>query len=354
MDLKALGWNHTWEERFRAFKERGLAPARVAVEHRNRYVLYAPSGEITATLAGRVRHESRSPGDFPAVGDWVAVEAGPDGTALVQAVLTRSGAFTRKATGERTVEDVLAANVDVSFIVASLSLRTNTRRLERYLALCWESASTPVLVLTKADLCQDPQAARREVERIAMGVPVHLVSALTGTGLDELRPYASGSRTVALLGPSGVGKSTLINALLGADRQKTGGVGRAGKGRHTTTRRELVPFPGGGFLLDTPGLRELQLWGEGDGVKGTFGEIADYAEGCRFRDCGHLAEPGCAVLAALEAGELPRERYESYVKLKAELESLEARRDQFARLRKSREARAANRAPTRRLDDPYG
>ena len=338
MSLNPLGWNATLEDHFTPYRGRGLAPARVAREDRDRYLLFDERGERTARNAGRLRHEARGRTELPTVGDWVAVRVGTGATAVIVAVLPRTSAFVRKVAGETTEEQVVAANVDTVFLVAGLDGDFNLRRIERYLAAAWESGASPVLVLNKADLAGDLQACKVEVETVAMGVPVVAVSALTGEGLEALSPWLEPGRTVALLGSSGVGKSTIINALLGSQRQTTGAV-RAddSRGRHITARRELVPLPGGALLLDTPGMRELQLWGGDEGLDGAFPDVATLAAGCRYRDCGHAGEPGCAVHAAVKSGRLDPSRLESWHKLRRELRWLAARQD--ARLRAANEAK---------------
>lgn len=338
MPLRRLGWDHRIEDTFSPFRSQGLVPARVAREDRDRYLLLDADGERAARLAGRLRHEAQSRAQLPAVGDWVAVRAGPAATAVIVAVLARSSAFLRKVAGETTDEQVVAANVDTVFLVAGLDHDFNLRRIERYLAAAWESGASPVVVLNKSDLAVALDLRVAEAESVAPGVPVVAVSALAGHGLDALGPWLEPGRTVALLGSSGVGKSTIVNALLGAQRQETRAV-RAddSRGRHTTACRELVALPGGALLLDTPGMRELQLWGGDDGVHDAFPDVAALAQACRFRDCAHGGEPGCAVRAAVESGRLDASRLESWHKLRRELRWLATRQD--ARARAAEEAR---------------
>jgi ribosome biogenesis GTPase / thiamine phosphate phosphatase len=338
-DLNALGWSPGREREFELYAADALAPARVAAQHRGAYVIYAAAGERPAELAGRLRHAAASPADLPAVGDWVAVADGPHASAAtIHALLERETVFLRKAAGEESVEQVVAANVDVVFLVSAFGDDLNVRRVERYLAAGWESGAQPVVVLNKSDLSADLEAEVAEVEAVAFGVPVHVVNGLDGTGVEELRSHLAGNRTVALLGSSGVGKSTLLNRLLGWERQETQGLRGDGKGRHTTTHRELVPLEGGGLVLDTPGMRELGLWDSAAGVDETFADVVELAEQCRFADCAHETEPGCAVRAALEEGSLTEERFESYRKLQRELLRLELKTDARARseLRKER------------------
>lgn len=326
-ELAALGWSPSRAEEFAPHAAAGCAPARVAAQHRGGYVVYGAGGDRPAEVAGQLRHASLGPADLPAVGDWVAVRDAEDAAAAtIHSVLPRQTAFTRKAAGEG-VEQVVAANVDVVFLVGAFGADLNVRRLERYLAAGWESGADPVIVLNKSDLADDLAGARAEVEAIAIGVPVHAVSAADGTGLDGLARHLEGNRTAALLGSSGVGKSSLVNRFLGSERQDVAALRADGRGRHTTTYRELIPLPGGGLLLDTPGMRELGLWDAGDGVDQTFADVAALAVNCRFSDCAHEGEPGCSVLAAVEDGRLPAERLESYRKLLRELEHLDVKGD---------------------------
>ncbi|HZQ63901.1 MAG TPA: ribosome small subunit-dependent GTPase A [Gaiellaceae bacterium] len=329
--LGRLGWTPAFEDHFAPFAADGLEPARVAVEHRGAYRLYTARGEQPAELAGRFRHAASSRGDLPAVGDWVAVSGGE--TVLVDAVLPRRTAFSRMAANDhgRTVEQVVAANVDVVFLTAGLDGDLNVHRLERYLTLAWESGARPVVVLTKSDLCDDVASAVLEVESTALGVPVHPVSNLTGEGVEALAAYFAGDRTVAALGSSGVGKSSLVNRLAGEELMPTGGLRADGRGRHTTTNRQLILLPGGGLYLDTPGMRELRLWESEEGLATTFDDVAAAAAQCRFSDCAHETEPGCAVRAAVADGRLDPERLASWRKLQGELRHLALKQD--ARLR---------------------
>jgi ribosome biogenesis GTPase len=328
LDLESLGWDASFAEAFQPFEHNGLAPARVAVEHRSEYVVYAQHGELRAELAGRLRHADEQ----PAVGDWLAIAPRPDeGRATVHAILPRRSAFVRKVAWAETKPQVVAANVDVVFVVCGLDANYNVRRIERYLTLAWESGAQPAVLLTKADLCDDFESRVWEVESVAFGVPVHAVSAPHGDGVETVRSYVPHGRTAALLGSSGVGKSTLVNALVGDELLTTREVRDDGRGRHTTTHRQLVALPDGGLMLDTPGMRELQLWDAESGLETAFEDVESLAANCRFNDCAHGREPGCAVRAALASGTLDLERFQSWRKLQRELERLARKQDARAR-----------------------
>lgn len=329
--LEALGWDAAWASELEQMEEDNLIPARVAAQHRGSYVVWSEDGELRARAAGRLFYEHEVGGVVPAVGDWVVL-APP---ATITAVLPRRTAFVRKHAGDDSTEQVLAANVDAAFLLAGLDDDFSLRRLERYIAIAWESGAEPIVVLTKTDLCADVPAAVLAVETVAIAVPVYPVSNVTGEGVDELGAYLRPGRTVVLLGSSGVGKSTLLNRLAGTELMRTAEVAADGTGRHTTTHRELVRLPSGALVIDTPGLRELQFW-EGD-LSAAFEDIEALAPECRFRDCAHQREPGCAVLAAVDDGRLELERLRSWRKLQRELESIAARTD--ARLRIARKRR---------------
>jgi ribosome biogenesis GTPase len=330
-DLTALGWDDAFAEEFEPHAQAGLTPGRVAVQHRGAYDVLTEDGELRCDVAGRLYEEASSPADLPAVGDWVAIAARPEeGAGTVQAVLPRRTKFSRKTAWQASEEQVLAANVDVAFIVTSLNDELNLRRLERYLTLAWESGARPVLVLTKADLADDVPAAVAAVESVAFGAPVHAISSVSGEGLDAIRAHLRPGVTAALLGSSGVGKSTLVNTLAGEELLETREIRDDGKGRHTTTRRELVQLPGGALVIDTPGMREVQLWIAEEGLEEAFSDVTQLFEHCRFSDCAHESEPGCAVKEALANGTLAPERWESYLKLQRELAHLERRLDKRA------------------------
>lgn len=347
LGLARLGWGPDFEQEFEQYEAAGLVPGRVAVQHRGAYDVLLPAGEVRAGLPGRLLHDAGDKADLPAVGDWVVLDPPAGGQSTIRAVLPRRTAFVRTAASDQhrvSEQQVVAANVDTVFLVSALTEDYNLRRLERYLVLAWESGAQPVVVLTKADLCEDVEGAVAEVESIAVGVPVHAVSNLTGEGIDTLRPYFAGNRTVAALGSSGVGKSTLINALSGDEVMATGDVRRDGRGRHTTTHRELIAVPGGGFFLDTPGMWELQLAEASGGIAETFEDVAELAAQCRFSDCAHESEPDCAVREALRDGALDPERWTSYRKLQRELALLERKLDARARSKERKKWRRFSRA----------
>jgi ribosome biogenesis GTPase len=333
--LEALGWDAAWASELEQLETDNLIPGRVAAQHRGSYVVWSDEGELRARAAGRMFYAHEIGAPLPAVGDWVAVERGDGDQATITSILMRRTAFMRKHAGDDSTEQVLAANVDAAFLLAGLDDDFSLRRLERYIAIAWESGAKPIVVLTKTDLCADVPAAVLAVESVAIAVPVYPVSNVTGDGLDELSVHLRPGRTVVLLGSSGVGKSTLLNRLAGTELMRTAEVAADGTGRHTTTHRELVRLPSGALVIDTPGLRELQFW-EGD-LSAAFEDIEALALECRFRDCAHMREPDCAVLGAVDDGALELDRLRSWRKLQRELESIAARTD--ARLRIARKRR---------------
>lgn len=320
-DLRELGWNPELAEQL----EPGLVPGRVAAVHRGAFDVWTERGAVRSRLPGRLMHDGLDVG----VGDWVGL-----GDGLVRAVVPRRSAIVRNAAGLTTTAQTLAANVDIAFAVSSLGPDLEPRRIERYLVALWESGAAPEIVLTKADRLDDPWPLVAEVEAVALGVPVHLVSAVTGQGCDMLRARIGEGATAVLLGSSGVGKSTLVNRWLGEETMATNETREDDdEGRHTTTHRQLLVLPGGGLVIDTPGLRELQLWdADSAALDATFADVEELAGDCRFADCTHAHEPGCAVLAAVESGELPNARLHSWRKLQRELRAIVLRQD--ARLRK--------------------
>lgn len=353
LDLAALGWGPRFEAAFEPYRSRGLEAARISLEHTHIYRVLGERGELLARVAGRLRHRAGTRTDYPAVGDWVAVE--PDahgGEARIHAVLPRTSRFSRRAAGEVTEEQIVAANIDTVFLVAGLDGDFNPRRLERYLLVGRESGAAPVIVLNKADLADDPEARVAEVQASATGVPVHAVSCHRPETLEPLRAYLQPGCTAALLGSSGVGKSTIVNRLVGHDLLRTRDVRLSdSRGRHTSTSRQLVLLPRGGILIDTPGMRELQLWETGEGLAGTFGDIEALAEVCRFRDCRHRGEPGCAVAAAVESGALEPVRVASFHKLQDEQGFQARQQDERGRIEEKRRGRTGTRALRKRLED---
>jgi ribosome biogenesis GTPase / thiamine phosphate phosphatase len=339
--LLDLGWDDGFAAAFEPYRREGLVPARVAAQHRGEYAVLGEAGELRTRVSGRLRHDATSTAELPAVGDWVVLRH-----ATIQGVLPRRSAFSRKAARAPTEEQVLAANIDTVFVVSALDGELNLRRLERYLTLAWESGADPVLVLTKADLCGDVPGALLSVEPVAIGVPVHALSNVTGAGLEQLEAHLAPARTVALLGSSGVGKSSLANRLVGSELQATRAIAEEGRGRHTTTSRQLIRLPDGALLVDTPGLRELQLWDADDGIHDAFADVDELAAHCRFRDCAHRREPGCAVYAAIDEGRLSLARLQSYRALQRELEHLARKQD--ARLRSEERRKWATFARSRR------
>jgi ribosome biogenesis GTPase len=334
--LAELGWDAAWSRAFEPYAGQELTPGRIAVQHRGQYDVLTAAGATRSRITSRLRRESDRAA-LPVVGDWVAL----DSSGSIVDVVTRRTTISRRAAHEPASgvsrEQVIAANVDVVLVVHALGQELDRRLLERYLALAVESGAQPGLVLTKADLESDPAAVAAEIADIGDEVPIHLVSARTGLGLDAMGDVLGAGTTGVLLGPSGVGKSTLVNALIGDDsRLATGAVSADGEGRHTTTRRELVLLPSGGIIIDNPGMREVHLWIGDTSLADAFDDIAELAASCRFSDCRHETEPGCAVRAALETGELPRERWESYRVLEREVAELAERLEQRERSRARR------------------
>jgi ribosome biogenesis GTPase len=337
-DLSTLGWNPVFEQEFESYKRDVALPGRVALEYQGLYRIFYEGGELLAEVTGRFRYQARNRSDFPAVGDWVAVTPTTGGKAIIHGVLPRRSKFSRKVAGEVTEEQIVATNVDTVFLVHGLDNNYKLRRIERYLTLAFDSGAKPVIILSKSDLCDEPEARLLEARQAAAGVPVHAVSSRLNQGIEQLSQYLERGRTIGFLGSSGVGKSTLINRLIGEERQKTRDV-REGddRGRHTTVHRELIVLPGGGLLIDTPGMRELQLWDVDDGLSGTFADIEQIAAICRFSDCRHETEPGCAVLEAVERHEIDPLRLGNFKRMQREVEYLESRRD--TRLFADRKAR---------------
>ena len=347
-EVSRLGWD---QDRAHHLEQQhpGLQPARVAIEHKGSYTLFTAKGEVRGDVSGRLRHETILRSALPVVGDWVATRpVGDESKAVIEAVLPRRTSFSRDIAGLTTEEQVLAANVDVLLILAGLDGDLNLRRVERFLTLAWQSGAVPAIVLSKIDMCLDLDDVLTQVHAIAPGVEIFPVCGLDGRGMDPLQNFFEGGRTGALLGSSGVGKSTLINHLMQEEVMVTREVRWDGKGKHTTSHRQLIPLAGGGCVIDTPGLRELRLWDADEGIEASFSDISSLAEGCRFTDCSHEHEPDCEVLAAVEDGRLDRGRLSSYRKLARELAALERRKDvHLAREHRRKFTRAYSEARTR-------
>lgn len=353
--LRALGWPGERAGQFQEYVARGLRPARVIAIHRGACTVDDGAGEWRTHISGRLRHQSTDESDLPAVGDWVAVAGAPNegSTGVVDWVAPRTSALMRKVPGRAARAQVLAANVDAVLLAAALPHNVNVRRLERAVALVWESGAVPVVLLTKADLCADVDAALAAARARLTGIDVIALSTYTGLGLDDCARFLRPARTAVLLGPSGTGKSTLLNALIGDVVMRTASVRSDGKGRHTTTHRQLFRLPNGALLIDTPGLRELQLWGDETSVDATFDDVSALANRCRFADCGHESEPGCAVREALDQGTLAAERLAHWRQLRAELAYLARRESQREQSEWNRRAAAAGRAVRKQMRSKY-
>lgn len=352
-DLVEYGWDEVWESNLPQLDLSQAFPARVISEHRDRYWVHSETKDYSARVSGKIKHQATMPDDFPAVGDWVVIKPqGEESGAVIQAILPRRSKFSRKTVGKRTEEQVIAANLDMVWIISSFDFDLNPARLERYITLVVESGAKPVLLLTKADLSETPQTIISDLMVRLVDVPVYAVSVVEPQGIDALRHFLEEGTTIALLGSSGVGKSTLINHLAGSDVMHTAPVReKDGKGRHTTTHRELILLPGGGLLLDTPGMREIQLWGPEEALEKGFADIEKIAEGCRFSDCSHGAEPGCAVHEALEKGKIPQDRIDNYKKLREELVQLERNQEVRTGIANKQRRKTYTREPRHKFKD---
>jgi ribosome biogenesis GTPase len=355
IDLSDLGWDAGWAARFAEHEGEGLIPGRVAIEFNHIFRVLTADGELNVQHSGRILHRAVGRHELAAVGDWVAIrQSAGEKSGTIEALLPRRGKFSRKVAGELTEEQVVAANVDVVFLVMGLDRDYNPRRLERYLMMAYESGATPVIVLTKADLIDDVDDRLAELATIAPGTPVHALIAvprvlpsgeIAPPDVSVLNQHLSTGRTTAFLGSSGAGKSTLINAISGTDALKTGAVrAKDSRGRHTTRHRQLIVLPERGLLIDTPGMRELQLWDVSEAAQETFEDIETIGAGCHFTDCQHRDEPRCAVKAAVDAGTIPADRFASYLKLQDEARALDVRRDVRAQIEEKRRNKVVGRA----------
>jgi ribosome biogenesis GTPase len=345
VSLRDLGWSEARDREFEALRASGLVPGRVVLEHNHVYRVLTIDGEILAETAGRVKHRAEGKHELPVVGDWVAVRLEPAGTrSLIRQVMPRRSSFSRKAAGRETEQQVVAANIDTIFVVFGLDKPVNHRAIERYLVVVRTSGAEPVVILNKVDLAENPEEALADAQSAAGDTPVLLVSTKTGVGLEGLESRIETGRTAALLGPSGAGKSSIVNRLVGRELLPTGEVRDwDARGRHTSVHRQLVVREQGGLIIDTPGMRELQLW-DTDAVTDSFTDIAEVAARCRFRDCRHDQEPGCAVKDAVESGALHADRLDSFLKLQREQEEIERKRDERALIDAKRQSKVQNKA----------
>jgi ribosome biogenesis GTPase len=348
--LSNYGWDEFFELHFQPYSTSGYKAGRVVLEYNHLYRVYTEQGELLADVAGKLRHEAASRADLPVVGDWVVVQPrAEEAKATIHAVLPRQSKFVRKVAGSRTEEQLVGANIDTVFLVTSLNQDFNLRRIERYLIVALESGARPIIVLSKADLCDETEERLAEIQTVAKNIPVHAISVINEDGLKELAPYFRNGETVALLGSSGVGKSTLINHLTGRDLQKVKEVREHdGRGQHTTTHRELILLPQGGLVLDTPGMRELQLWDGEESLHQTFDDIEALARNCYFSDCQHTDEPRCAVREALAEGVIDAARYQSYEKLQKELKHVARKQDINAQITEKKKWKKLSRLASQR------
>ncbi|MFC1640453.1 ribosome small subunit-dependent GTPase A [Patescibacteria group bacterium] len=327
MNLENVGWNESFEEEFNPLQKRGFLPMRITRENKSNYEATDGERSIECVISGKFRFSLKSKSEYPAVGDWVGVSTIKNGTkGVIRHVMSRQSMFSRKVAGETTEEQVVAANIDTVFIVVGLDENFNLRRIERYLSVANESGATPVVILNKSDICPNVEELEASVRKVSKDVPVHALSAHQAESLEVLDQYIQPGKTVAFLGSSGVGKSSIINALRGTDEIEVKEVSSLGsRGAHTTTHRELIQLPEKGMVIDTPGMRELQVWGDDAGLKQAFDDVEQLARDCHYKDCAHDGEPGCAVAQAIESGQLDAARLQSYNKLKKEYEYISMR-----------------------------
>jgi len=333
MNLKQLGYTPFFEAYFNEYASEGQIVGRVAIQNLSNYTIFTELGELTGEISGKLRfdveNETAEVKGFPAVGDWVLIKPYPnEGKAIIDKILPRRNKFSRKEAGEKTKEQIVAANIDSVFIVNALNQDFNLRRLERYLTVVMENEINPIIILSKADLTDNLDEKIEQVREVVGGAAIHAISVKNNTGLDELSQYFENNKSVAVLGSSGVGKSTLINTLFGEEVAFVQEISdSSNKGKHTTTHRELMVLPQGGVIIDTPGMRELQLWDGGEGITETFDDLEELALQCKFTDCKHKNEPGCAIQQAIEKGDIDETRLKSYQKLKREVEYMESKQN---------------------------
>ncbi len=327
MNLEKWGWNSFLNDKHSNLADEGLVPGRIVKESTHIYWVETKAGRFQGQVSGHYMYTAIDSADYPTIGDWVAVRIKHD-TAVIERLLDRVSSFSRKKAGIEAAEQVIAANIDYIFLVFGLEGGRNYSpgAVERFLTRAWDSGASPIIVLNKCDLCESSEDYVIQTETIAPGVPIHLTSAITGEGMEDLKQYLIPGKTIAFTGFSGVGKSALVNTICGVDLMKTGIIRENDlKGKHTTTHKELILLDDGGILIDSPGLKELQLWGTEESLNSSFEDITEFAESCKFRDCSHSGEPGCAVQMALSSGELDHRRYENYLDMKKELQYLETK-----------------------------
>ncbi|MDF2674413.1 MAG: GTPase RsgA [Clostridiales bacterium] len=353
-NLNKLGWSQHFQEGFEVYSNKGYIAGRVVAAYMHMYKASTEYGELSVEISGKLRFEASAAQDYPAIGDWVVISPRPEEMAgTIHGILPRSSKFSRTASDGTGDEQIIAANIDTVFIVNSLNSNFNLRRIERYLTLAWESGASPVIILSKADLCHDAEEKYNQVEEIAFGVPIHVVSSVSKEGLEGINQYLLEGKTVVLLGSSGVGKSTLVNELTGEHIQRVQDISRIeDKGRHTTTSRELITLKSGAMLIDTPGMRELHLWEGEDGIGEVFSDIEKIAEGCHFNDCTHEDEPGCAVKHAINEGLLDNARLVNYNKMQLEIKRFERKQARAKRMgeKKGKKNTGKNGVRNKRVD----
>lgn len=356
ISLQDLGFNSFFENEFSKSEDNPFLPARVISEHKEMYRLQNEKGEFLGEVSGKLRYTAVNRDDFPVVGDWVYIqELEGENKAIIHSIFPRKTKLSRKAPGKNIEEQILCANMDIIFIVQPMDSTFNPNRIERYLTIGWESGAIPIVILTKKDLCDSPDSIQLEAESAAIGTKVHSVNSITGDGYEQVKTYLSPGKTIVFIGQSGAGKSTLINKLSEQDLQKTQEIrDKDARGKHTTTHRELFVLATGGLLIDTPGLREIQLWGDESMLEETFSDIRELAASCKFPDCRHESEPGCSVLAALAKEEISLERLENYLKMKRELLFLESKMNESAKIVRKQKERQLQKMIGERLKQKYG